>query len=91
LTRRDLRLLAETFGELRVGAERMVFLRLLDRQLLRGRAPIAAKALALGDDIIHRLSGTSWLSYHQVIVLRKGDSGGRHRHSPRRRKRQRSP
>ena len=68
LVRSDLRTLRNAFGTLELHAPRVVFLRLLDRQLLRHRSALASKLLGAGDDLLGR-TGLGWLSYQQVVVV----------------------
>jgi hypothetical protein len=46
-------------------------LRIFDRQVLRYRSERLGSALAAVDDALARLPGSTALSYHQVLVLRK--------------------
>lgn len=69
LRRRDLAAIRDHLGPVRLSAGQINFLKLLDRRLLRGRAPRVGRALAGGDRLLHRLPGTTWLSYHQVLAV----------------------
>lgn len=68
LTRADLALLDREIGRLTVTAPQLVFLRLVDRQLLQFRYPIVSRPLRAIDDTLGRL-GLDWLSYQQLLVF----------------------
>ena len=69
LTRNDLRVLENSFGELRIEVQQMKFLRIFDRQVLKYRSSRASRLLGAVDDLLQaKLRLDSW-SYHQVLVL----------------------
>lgn len=70
LERADLRVLERSVGAVKLSVARMQCLRMLDRNVLRGRRRRVSRALARADDLLLRL-GASHLSYHQVVELRK--------------------
>jgi len=70
LGRADLRLLRQSVGELKLSVGQMQFLRIFDRNVLRGRRPAVSRALGRADDLLLRM-GMARLSYHQVVELRK--------------------
>lgn len=71
LTRADLDVLEQAFGQLEVQVPRLTFFRIFDRQLLRHRSARASRALgALDDLLLTRFHLDSW-SYHQLLVLRR--------------------
>lgn len=70
LNRDDLRVLEQTVGDVKLTTANMQFLRLLGRNVLRGRGRRVSRALGRTDDLLLRL-GMSRLSYHQVVELRK--------------------
>jgi 2-polyprenyl-3-methyl-5-hydroxy-6-metoxy-1,4-benzoquinol methylase len=71
LTRTDLAVLGNSFGELELRVPRMSFLRILDRKVLRFRSRPASRALSAVDDLLlTRFHLGSW-SYHQLLVLRR--------------------
>jgi SAM-dependent methyltransferase len=71
LGRDDLEVLAMAFGELRLAAAEITFLRIFDRQVLRYRNRRVSGILGGLDDLLLRVPGTRPLSYHQVLVLAK--------------------
>jgi 2-polyprenyl-3-methyl-5-hydroxy-6-metoxy-1,4-benzoquinol methylase len=71
LSREDLRVIEAAFGRLEVRVPQMIFLRLLDRQVLRYRSAHASRALGRLDDVLHeRLHLGSW-SYQQLVVVER--------------------
>lgn len=71
LGRGDMEALRAAFGSARITVAELRFLRIFDRQVLRYRSARASSVLGALDDLIGRLPGTSFLSYHQVVVLHK--------------------
>lgn len=67
--------LESAFGALRIEVAQMRFLRIFDRQVLRYRFRRVGSALATIDDVLARLPGSTYLSYHQVVVLRRMAAG----------------
>lgn len=63
--------LESAFGSAAVEVAQLRFLRILDRQVLRYRSRRLSSLLAAGDDLLARLPGSTRLSYHQVLVLRR--------------------
>ena len=76
LGRRDLALLSESIGPLRVVVAQMRFLTIFDRQVLRYRSGTASRLLGSLDERLLAL-GLTAASYHQVIVVtaREAPSG----------------
>ncbi len=67
----DLELLRTTFGSLTLETCHMQFLRLLDRNVLRGRSPLVSRMLVRADDwMLDR--GWGRLSYCQVVTVHRG-------------------
>jgi len=71
LDRAAIAALESAFGAVRIEVAQMRFLRIFDRQVLRYRSERLGSALAAVDDLLARLPGSTALSYHQVVVLRK--------------------
>jgi 2-polyprenyl-3-methyl-5-hydroxy-6-metoxy-1,4-benzoquinol methylase len=71
LDRADVAALAQAFGEALIEVRELRFLRILDRQVFRYRHGRLSSVLAAADDGLHRVPGTDFLSYHQVVVLTK--------------------
>lgn len=63
--------LESAFGSARIEVAELRFLRIFDRQVLRYRSERLGSVLAAADDLLARLPGSTALSYHQVVVLRK--------------------
>jgi SAM-dependent methyltransferase len=72
LRRRDLTTISSHLGPVTTSTGQINFFKLVDRRLLRGRAPGVGRALAGADRVLHRLPGTTWLSYHQVLAVDRG-------------------
>lgn len=70
LVRSDLETMRGAFGELRLEVPRVVFFRLLDRQVLRGRSAALARACGAVDDLLGRV-GLGRLGYQQLVLVRK--------------------
>jgi len=70
ISARDLEMLRATFGSLRLETRQMQFLRLLDRNILRARVPVASRMLALADDWM-LAQGWGRLSYCQVVTVQR--------------------
>lgn len=70
IDRSDLRVLRESFDEVRLTVGEMRFLRIFDRNVLRYRHPRLAAPLGAADDLLLR-AGLGALSYHQVVTVRK--------------------
>jgi SAM-dependent methyltransferase len=66
----DLRALAANIGPVSLEVGQMRFLRIFERNVLRGRMPRAGKALGWIDDRLKDLGATRW-SYHQVVIVDK--------------------
>jgi SAM-dependent methyltransferase len=66
----DLRVLGANIGRVSLEVGQMRFLRIFDRNVLRGRMPRAGKALAWIDDRLKDAGATRW-SYHQVVIVDK--------------------
>ncbi len=75
LRRGDLHALERDVGAVKLSVAKMQFLRMLDRNVLRGRRRRASRALGQADDLLLKL-GLSRLSYHQVVELRKPAADG---------------
>jgi SAM-dependent methyltransferase len=69
LRRRDLAAIADHLGPVETSAGQVNFFKLVDRRLLQGRWPRVGRTLAGADRLLHRLPGTTWLSYHQVLAV----------------------
>ncbi len=69
LRRRDLATIGRHLGPVATATGELNFLKLIDRRALRGRWPTLGRALAGGDRLLERLPGTTWLSYHQLVVV----------------------
>ncbi len=67
----DLRVLERSVGGVERAVGEMRFLRILDRNVLHYRRPVASKLLGALDDVLLRL-GLGVLSYHQVVKVTKG-------------------
>lgn len=76
LDRGDIAALRSAFGHADVECTQMHFLRIFDRQVLRYRWPVLSKVLGVIDDAIGVIPRSEALSYFQVVVVRKGGSGG---------------
>jgi SAM-dependent methyltransferase len=63
--------LESAFGSARIEVAQMRFLRIFDRQVLRYRSERLSAALGAIDDALAHVPGSTALSYHQVLVLRK--------------------
>jgi protein-L-isoaspartate O-methyltransferase len=75
LERADLRVLERSIGTVKLSVASMQFLRVLERNVLRGRQRRLSRALAGADDLLLAF-GASRLSYHQVVKLHKPLAAG---------------
>jgi SAM-dependent methyltransferase len=71
LKRSDLSLLERTFGSLEVRVPGMVLFRLLDRHIFFSRSPRTSRVLDAMDRTTQRFSSLDFLSYEQLLVLRR--------------------
>jgi SAM-dependent methyltransferase len=71
LTRRDLAFLEKTFGAIEVSAPAVDCFKLVDRQVLKGRKPKVTRVVFGLDRLLERSPRLAFLSYHQVVVLRR--------------------
>jgi len=67
----QLELLRNAFGELELQLGEMIFVRLIDRQVLRYRFPQLSKVIGRVDDQLYSIPYLRKWSYHQVVVVNK--------------------
>lgn len=72
LTRASIEALSASLGSCTIRLGQMAFLRILDRQVLRFRWPLASRLLARTDDVLGRWKPLTFLSYKQVLVFSRG-------------------
>lgn len=75
LRQSDLRVLRGCFGHLELRVDDLIFLRLLDRQVLQYRLPAASRFLQGLDRLLLRQTSLRRMSYHQVIILTRTATG----------------
>jgi SAM-dependent methyltransferase len=71
LKTRDIALLRRAFGFAELQTAEYRFVSMVDRQVLRGRAPRVGRALRWIDDRLARVGPLSDWSFHQVVVTRR--------------------
>ena len=71
LKARDIVLLRRAFGFVELHTAEYRFVSMVDRQVLRGRAPRVGRALRWIDDRLARVGPLSDWSFHQVVVTRR--------------------
>jgi 2-polyprenyl-3-methyl-5-hydroxy-6-metoxy-1,4-benzoquinol methylase len=72
LARAEFRQLAATFGRLRLELGEMIFLTMLDRQVLRFRSRVLSRLCRQVDDYLYRWPRLHWLSYQRLLVVNGG-------------------
>jgi hypothetical protein len=74
LSPEDLWVIEAAFGELEVRVPQLVFLRILDRQVLRHRSGTASRVLGTLDDLLLKRFGLRSWSYQQLLVVTRTDA-----------------